>query len=551
MKYQDKISEFKERTSNAKNDFLQCIKKPLKTQTSVLKDLCEITKNAKYWRDNKADLKNILSLKKTVPISSYQKYENAIKNEIIAKGGVLSNSQVFRWLKTSGTTGKSKLIPYTWHWMRKYRVPAMYAMWDTFIKASPQILCHEYAILDTQTVRDATPPSVYGLPEQSISNRYPQIDESDWNPPWNDALWYSPEMPSEHSERSYMRLRHFIGKDLRGISAINPSMILSLRDKLSDSLEELLDDLKNGTIHGERSQFFTPDPHSASHLYSLLNKSNIILKDIWPKLNFISCWTSAGAANYYSKIIEQAPHATVVPFMTCGTEGAVTIPICPSIDSQPLAINQAVFEFIPEEISPDTWLNTCKIDTLGPSELLPDRRYHMIMSQAHGLLRLWTGDIFEVQDVQNGTPWLRFIERYGVFNSFTGEKLTHTDLAVAFNCTFKKLRLDNMPYLISPKWDNPPYYIAIVESEQRIKPATFSAQLDQELCEINLEYQSKRQSKRLEQPIIKFCPPDTLRKEFEKQRIGQNSNQHKFKHHQADSSIVENLIKEYKYYAEV
>ncbi|MDC9598791.1 GH3 family domain-containing protein [Xenorhabdus anantnagensis] len=537
-------SLFKTRTEFFKNEFIEKIQNPVAAQKEVLSDLADITRDADFWQEKKANLSNIEEFKKSVPISSYGYFEEAIKKEIITKGGIITNSPVIRWLKTSGTTGNPKYIPYTYHWMQKYRIPAMYTMWDTFINACPHILLQKYSVLDTQTTREAVQPNVCGLSHQSISNRYPHINDNDWTPPWNNEPWYNENMPNDHDGRSYSRLRYFLGKDLRAITAINPSMILSLYDKLNIFKDSLVKDIYDGTLQGEKCNNFSPDPKMAKKFENRFAKNDFTLCDVWPKLSFYSCWTSAGASYYLTRLNEIIPGATIVPFMTCGTEGVTTIPICPDIESQPLAINQAIFEFIPAEIDPEKWIGKYEQNTLSPMELEPGKRYHIIMSQAHGLLRMWTGDIFEVTEVTpEGTPWMFFVERYGVFNSFTGEKLTHQDLSVAFEKTFKAQEGQKMPYLIAPKWDTIPYYISVVESLRGIDAEMFAKELDKEIATVNIEYASKRDSGRLAAPKVFVCPPDTLRQYFEHGRNAKNGNQHKFKHHQTDSSIVENFWK--------
>ncbi|ENJ3379172.1 GH3 auxin-responsive promoter family protein [Salmonella enterica] len=537
------IQNFSNKTSKYKAEFILKINSPKETQHEVLKDLERITKNALYWCQNGANLSNLDDFKKSVCISDYSAFTNAIEKEIITKGGILTNSPVIRWLKTSGTTGNPKYIPYTYHWLEKYRVPAMYAMWDTFISACPHILTHRYSVLDTQTTREIVKPNINGLTHQSISNRYPYAGNGDWTPPWNTEPWYNEKMPSEHDARSYARLRYFIGEDLRAITAINPSMIISLYDKLKSFQTQLIRDLHDGTFNGANvNGLFLPNPGKAKEIEGKFKSDHFTLCDIWPHLKFYSCWCSAGASHYIPKVNKLIPNATIVPFMTCGTEGVITIPICPEIESQPLAINQAIYEFIPVEIEPDIWLGKYERNTLSPMELEVGKRYHIIMSQAHGLLRLWTGDIIEVTDINPaGTPWVVFIERYGIFNSFTGEKLTHHDISIAFDKTFKKLGCQKSPYIIAPKWAETPYYICAIEQSNNIDPDDFSEQLDIEISSINIEYLSKRQSSRLGMPKTTIVKPDMLRQYFENNRCGENGNQHKFKHHQNDSSIIEKL----------
>ncbi|PZP12903.1 MAG: GH3 auxin-responsive promoter [Brachybacterium faecium] len=419
--------QFRTETRRSKARFLESLANPANAQRIVLQDLENITAEAMFWNSGAARLDSLSAFKASVPIREYSDFEAAIDKEVVTRGGVLTCSPVLRWLKTSGTTGKAKKIPYSQHWMRQYRVPAMHAMWDTFLTVAPQILLHEHSMLDTQSVREAVPPTIHGLSHQAISNRHPQIDCRDWNPPWYNAPWYGPDVPATHAGRMYMRLRHFLGMDLRGITAINPSTIISMADILESEAECLARDLADGTILGSASRL-DPMPKAAKHLLEVVGRNDWSFNDHWSRLSFLSCWTSASAGQYLPRLKELAPRATIAPFMTCGTEGVVTIPINTELESQPLAVNQGVYEFIPAETDPSEWLGT-PASTLEFNELEEGRRYHLVMSQGHGLLRLWTRDIFEVTEMRQGVPWLRFIERHGVFHSFTGEKLTHTDVA--------------------------------------------------------------------------------------------------------------------------
>ncbi|MDQ1293224.1 MAG: hypothetical protein QG608_1105 [Actinomycetota bacterium] len=531
---------FQGNARQAKDLLLQALAAPERAQQLVLEDLSRVTALASHWRSGGADLSTLDTLRRTVPVNGYPGFEDALESETITKGGILTTSPVLRWLKTSGTTGRPKLIPYTQHWMRRYRVPAMLAMWDTFLAACPEILLHEAATLDTQTIREQVEPTVHGLSHQAISNRHPQVDRFDWNPPWYNEPWYGPQVPSSHEGRSYYRLRYFLGRDLRALTAINPSLILSLRDTLRGSAEALLRDLHDGTIEG-RPSLLAPQAAEARRLEAVLARPSFTFRDVWPRLGFSSCWAAAGAEAYLTRLQELMPRTTFVPFMTCGTEGVVTIPVSAQLDAQPLALNQAVYEFVPVTRDPAEWLGRCETGTLAPGEVEAGRRYHLVMSQGNGLLRLWTGDVFEVVEVRHGVPWLRFVERYGIFHSFTGEKLTHTDVATAFARTYAEVEGEMLPYLIGPEWGEVPRYVVLVESRCEASADRFERTLDRVLANVNIEYASKRSSGRLRPPLVRVCPPDTLRLWLEGRRSTTNQNQFKFASHRKSAEFFHEL----------
>ena len=263
---------FRIHTNAAKSRFMTALTEPESVQRKVLEDLKNLTNNSLYWRDQNVSLESLQKFKRTVRIREYAAFEEIIAKESITHGGMLTCSPVLRWLKTSGTTGRPKQIPYTQHWMRKYRIPAMHAMWGTFIDAAPQILSHEHALLDTQSVRAEVAPSVHGLAHQSISNRHPKIDEYDWDPPWYNSPWYGPHTQNDHDTRMYINIRYFIGRDLRGITAINPSMILAIADAFACNSEQLARDVYDGTLKGKANPDFEPDPNNARRLEKIINQ---------------------------------------------------------------------------------------------------------------------------------------------------------------------------------------------------------------------------------------------------------------------------------------
>jgi hypothetical protein len=66
-----------------------------------------------------------------------------------------------------------------------------------------------------------------------------------------------------------------------------------------------------------------------------------VLTNVWLGLERYSCWTTASAKLYKPQLQRIMGQAKVLPFMSCGTEGVVTLPVDDDQDSQPLAVNQA------------------------------------------------------------------------------------------------------------------------------------------------------------------------------------------------------------------
>ncbi|MCU1717260.1 GH3 auxin-responsive promoter family protein [Pseudomonas sp. 5P_3.1_Bac2] len=533
--------EFLHECMMAYEHYMTSLRQPKQAQLEVLQDIISISRNALHWRESgySESVTDEQSFRDHLPIMRYEDFEPYIERESQSKGGVLTCSPVMRWLKTSGTTGVPKKIPYTLHWLQSYRIPAMKVLWATYIRAYPEILDHPYAVLDTQTVREDVQEHLQGVCHQAISNRHPRINANDWCPPWYEEPWFVPEMPIAHDQKMYHRIRHFIGKRLHCISAINPSTLISIKDYFSKFREILIKDVRNGTLEG--APFCAPDEPLAQELESILARPDFTLVDIWPQLKFISCWLTASAGLYGAKLNTIFPGVSKLPFMSCGSEGVTTIPVDNTAHSQPLAINQAYFEFVPHNVALRELVERREqVETLTFDQLQVGQDYHLIMSQGNGFYRLWTGDIYRIDQIVDGIPWLHFIRRDGVFHSFTGEKLTETQICEALDRSLELHGLSKGLFMCGPSWGEPPHYVVMVEvpAADGQNAAKLAATLDDQLKIENIEYASKRESNRLAPIEVRAVDSNAITHYVESKRAGPNANQYKYKPFQQNLDFI-------------
>lgn len=537
---------FEQECQRARTALLADLKDPQSAQERVLEDIVALCADSLHWKERGYDAVTADPgglFRSVLPVMRYTDFAAEIDRETRTKGGVLSCSPVLRWLKTSGTTGTPKRVPYTLHWLLTYRIPAMQAMWGTYVEHHPEILAHPHATLDTQTVHERVDDYLNGVQYQAISNRHPRINSRDWNPPWSAAPWFGTEAPSSHAGRMYHRIRHLVGERLHFVSAINPSTLVSLRDLIAEHGPELVGDLRAGTLEGK--PYGDPDPAAAAHLQSVLDQGEFSLKDVWPSLTLYSCWLSSSAGLYQSKLDALLPGVRAMPFMSCGTEGVTTIPVDGSLDSQPLAVNQAYFEFVPAEVELGALVDAGeRVDTLLLDEIEPGRDYHLIMTQGNGLYRLWSGDIYHVDRIVDGTPWVHFVHRDGIFHSFTGEKITEAQVTQAIGQAMAEGGLAGGLYLCGPQWGEPPHYVVVSEVPEPggELDRSLAEAIDRELKTINIEYASKRDSGRLGPLEVHTVPHDSIAAYAEGRRQQGNATQYKYKPFQQDTDFVADLV---------
>jgi hypothetical protein len=534
-------ADFIDECRQARAVLLDDLKQPGVAQERVLADVIDVSAGSVHWKERGYDAvaADHRLFRSVLPLMRYDDFVPLIDRETRTKGGILTCSPVLRWLKTSGTTGVPKRVPYTLHWLLTYRIPAMKAMWGTYLEHHPELLAHPHATLDTQTVREDVYDFVHGIEHQAVSNRHPQINSLDWNPPWYESPWFGPKVPTTHEGRMYHRIRHFVGQDLHYISSINPSTLISLRELVAAHGPELVRDLREGTLEGK--PYGEPDPGAARHLESVLAKPDFSLKDVWPSLTLYTCWLSASAELYAAKLDAVFPGVSKLPFMSCGTEGVTTIPVDDTLHSQPLAVGQAYFEFVPADVPLGELIEAGeRVETLLFDQVEPDHDYHLIMTQGNGLYRLWTGDVYRVDRVVDGTPWVHFVHRDGVFHSFTGEKITESQVAQAITQGLATHGLGTGLYMCGPHWGQPPNYVVVAEAStpSEALDRVLSASVDKALGGINIEYASKRDSGRLDPLEVVTVPQHALSAYVESRRQGGNATQYKYKPFQQDIDFV-------------
>ncbi|MEX6676849.1 GH3 auxin-responsive promoter family protein [Pseudomonas sp. W2Oct36] len=537
-RWQRRVPGFKAECAQARANYLERLDNPLRAQEHVLEDVVHVCHKSLFWKENgfQVSHSNGRITRTNIPVMTYDGFKEILIREGQQKGGILSCSPVVRWLKTSGTTGDSKRIPYTLHWIHQYRVPAIQAMWGFFADDYPALHANPWATLDTQTVRDPSTEYVEGLPYQAISNRHPQVGSGDWNPPWYDAPWFSPTLDASHEQKMYARLLWTLGQDVRLLTSINPSTLLSLHHCLLENRERLLRDVHNGACTG--SHLRPADPVAARRLEQVLASDSVSLTDVWPGLERFSCWTAASAKLYKPQLERIMGQAKVLPFMSCGTEGVVTLPVDDDQDSQPLAVDQAFFEFIPASVDMDALIrDRLQPETVALDQLKEGDEYHLVMWQANGMVRLYTGDIYRVHGYYHGVPRISFSRRNGVMHSFTGEKITETQLHEAVQmCGIPNAGL----YLCAPVWRETPYYAVAIEAAGSLcgESETLSQLLDRHLQAINIEYESKRTSKRLGQIKVITVPGNAISMAIEQQKAARKTLQIKYKPFQPDLSLL-------------
>ena len=138
-------------------------------------------------------------------------------------------------------------------------------------------------------------------------------------------------------------------------------------------------------------------------------------RELWPRLKVVSCWAAAASQPFADAVAARLPHAHLQPKGLLSTETVVTVP---DLDDRPVLTESGFFEFERE--------GQLHLE----NELTARSVYEVIATTASGLYRYRTGDLVRYEGPSaSGRPILEFVGRGNAVSDLVGEKLTEPFVA--------------------------------------------------------------------------------------------------------------------------
>ena len=287
----------------------------------------------------------------------------------------------------------------------------------------------------------------------------------------------------------------------------NPGVLYSTNPS---TISTFLDELRNNWNHNSElirdwcyaPASFAPEVHHiASRLASrgctkrlkqIANSNESLpLSQFAPAVRAYICWTGGYVKPFLDRLAIHLPSSRyeLIPMYSMSTETIETLPYFRDREAAflPLAPG-VVYEFTDDAEN-----------LLNAHQLEPDKLYAMIVSDAYGLRRYQTNDLFLCKRKILGLPDLSFVRRRTLEYAFTGEKLTAEQLSIVFEqlrTSYGELLADSFLTCV-PSY--PPHYKVLLIGDSNVENSHdfLAARCDELLCEINCEYRSKRASGRL------------------------------------------------------
>lgn len=448
-----------------------------------------------------ADIADWQDFRDAVPVQDYESLRPAIDAQCATGDPVLTTDAPLWYARTSGTTGQPKDIPVTRRTVALNRYAQRLTALTLFRQTrffDGEILAFSSPAVEGRRPGGAAFGSATGHAYANTSSLV-------------RALFVLPEAVyaiSDYDRKYYVAaLLGLAARRLTGLVAANPSTLLKLIETVETHRADLLADLS-----GDRTAWLDGvDPHlrapidtrlrsvapPPAHLQRILSGSRPVrLADLWPSLGAVLTWTGGSCGIAVNALRPQLPaNCRIVEVGYRASEVTATVNVDCAGDRCLPALHHTVFEFVEK----DAW-ERGEAAFLGLGQLQTDRQYYVFITTAAGLYRYDMNDVVRVSGRIGRTPTLTFVRKGRGVTNITGEKLAEQDVIAAVTRGLSEAGLRS-PFFVALADETARRYDLLLEPDRSVTvgaAATLAADIDRHLRGLNLEYDAKRASGRLD-----------------------------------------------------
>ena len=508
--------------------FEKATKSPLEIQNRLLMEFLQRNKDTAYGKEcGFENIRSIQDYQNRVPVNNYETLRHHIDRMMCGENNVLIADKTILFSITSGTMGKPKYIPVSEYSKRKKK--DVMDLWAYYaLKDYPGILDGKIlAIVSPETEGCTTGKIPFGAESGHAYRNLPMAVRNLY------ALPYEIFQITDYDTKYYCILRIAMEKDISTLATLNPSTILLLCQKIEKVKDVIIEDIRHGTLNktmdicaGTRKKIeagLKPNPRRADELLIMTKNrgGELLPMDIWPNLQLIECWKGGSVGVYISHLKKYFGHDVAIrDFGYLSSEARVSIPMRDEGCGGALAINSNFYEFVPrqEMESPNKRF-------LLSHQLEVGEEYYIILTTPGGLYRYNIDDVVKVAGFFNNTPTLEFIQKGSIVSSVTGEKVYEMQIDEAVNKAAELIGVNLQFFSAFVEWKTIPRYAFIVEFMNELSrdgKVALLKHIEDELIKLNVEYDTKRRSQRLGEPVLKVVPRGAF-EEYRSRRVKEGS----------------------------
>ena len=482
---------------------------PQTAQDKLLKRILQTNRKTVFGKAHHfSRITNYQTFVASVPVQSYEDLRKHIEKQEDEKKPYLNQEDPVIYTQTSGTTGQPKYIPIfksTLSQLQQVQQIFSYVQY----KAISGVFSGKILSIVSPAVEGHLASGVpYGSMSGLLYKNLPRFMRSKFVVPY-------PVYEVEDYELKYLLIAAFsiAEKNLSCMASPNPSTFLKLADLINTHKEQLLECIETGKLEslGHRNETlklnehirrcFRKQPVRARELRELSSKRALRFDEIWPHLKSVVTWTGGSCGILIPALKEQLASSTKVVelgYLSSEFRGTITIDALDNIEIP--SLDENFYEFIAVND-----LENEDPSFLRLKEIAQDRQYYIIATTQNGLYRYFINDIIEVVGFYNKTPMIRFVQKGKGVTNITGEKLYEPQLLQALEQLKAACHLDFNFYMMLADQDAMQYRLYI--EHDPVLSTDLPEKIERQLYKLNLEYESKRKSGRLNPLKLYFLKP--------------------------------------------
>ena len=506
-------------------------KNPRKAQAGTLRAILEYAKDSEYGKEH--DFASILKAgsddelfrlyRESVKPTDYEDFRPYVEKMKKGESDILFQGRPMLYATTSGATGEPKWIPISETYLNNIYGKMNKCWLFNFLHNRHSVYSGSIVSVVGKQIEGYTPDgTIYGSVSGFTQSRCPGFVKK---------LYASPSTIfniEDYTARNYAIMRMGIERNVTLVVAANPSTMVEMQHNVNVWLDEYIKDIENGTMSDKVSipddiresfkPYLKPNPERAEELRELKAKyPEVLPKHFWPNLQILTTWKCGNTQIYLKKLDGCYPEGMLhQEFAYFSSECRAGLVLDDSNETV-LFPHFHYYEFKKAEEFEDPDAPFYQLD-----ELVPGQRYCPFVTTFSGLYRYNMNDILEASAPKFGrTPCVHMVQKVNGIVTITGEKLYEGQFIDAVNKAqestgFHLNYFTGYANLEESRYDW--YFEFEDQSTSADKAEQFAKVVDANLKRSNMEYQAKRDSFRLKDPVTFRLQPQAFDK-FKKEII--------------------------------
>ena len=499
---------------------------PKKSQIKTLKKIIRKNRTTHFLGLHGIEkFESVDNFRNKIKPQEYQNFSNLIVQQDLERSRILTAKPAGFYASTSGTTGRMKLIPVTSSYKRQLRLQQVLAA-QKISAVYPKALKGGLFVVTSPTIDGYTDGQTpFGSISGFLQQNTPKILQSKYI--GSDCVYGIKDYSLRYQA---LALAAILNPNCSLWASANPSTFLKIIETMKEKEQVLEKALRVKTINNWQVSTKVKDylnkllkDNAHKKLIHTLRTANEKGKydEFWPALELILTWTCGSCSITLNKLLKnfiKPPKVMDLGFIA--SEGRITLPFIPNFGGIP-TLKDVFYEFV-ERQSWEAGKKTFKL----LHEIEPGKQYYIFLTTSYGLYRYHINDVIEVAGYYKKTPLLKFVQKGIGVTNITGEKLSEGQVVKAIEEVNNLIK--TRFFIALADTDNARYEICL-EGDYDCESSELEKTLDSILCELNMEYQAKRESGRLNPLIIKKLNKGSgeLYKEF-LLNLGQRESQFKY-----------------------